>query len=175
MKDLEKQIARLAEGDISALGDLYEESKAAIYGLALSIIKNPQDAEDIMQNTYLKIYQSSLSYQPRGRPLAWILKITRNLALDKLRSMASKELPLDSEIIADRDSDFSEAALDRLVLSTVLNKLSEEERQIVMLHSVARLKHREIGEILDIPLGTALSRYHRSLAKLRKLLEEENK
>lgn len=62
-----------------------------------------------------------------------------------------------------------------MVLQTVLSRLSVEERQIVILHSVEGFKHREIAQILDLPLGTALSKYHRALSKLRKMLEEEEK
>ena len=105
--------------------------------------------------------------------MAWILTIARNLALDKVRSRPAGELSLQDEWIADARADFAETALDRLVLRTVLQMLTEEERQIVILHSVERLKHREIAKLLGIPLGTVLSKYRRSLSKLRNILEEE--
>jgi len=62
-----------------------------------------------------------------------------------------------------------------MALRAVLSELTEEERQIVILHSVERFKHREIAELLGIPLGTALSKYRRSLTKLRSMLEENAK
>ncbi len=173
MEDLDNQIMKLASGETGALEELYRRTKAAVYGLALSIVRHPQDAEDVMQDTYLRVHQGAVRYSSKGKPMAWILTITRNLALDKVRSKPAGDLPLEDEWFADSKSDFSEATLDRLVLGTALRKLSEEERQIVILRSVAQFKHREIAKLLGIPLGTALSRYHRSLSKLRAMLEEE--
>ena len=107
--------------------------------------------------------------------MAWLLRIARYLSLDRVRSNPAKELSLEEDWILDERSDFSESSLDKLVLKTVLSELAEDERQIVMLHSVERFKHREIADIMGIPLGTALSKYHRSLSKLKKMLEEERK
>ncbi|MDD2427540.1 MAG: RNA polymerase sigma factor [Eubacteriales bacterium] len=175
MQEIENQIKSLANGDTSAMGSLYERAKSAVYGLSLSIVKNSHDAEDVMQDTFIRVYEGSASYRAEGKPMAWILRIARNLSLDIVRSNPAQELSLEAEWILDADSDFSESSLDKLVLKMVLSQLDEEERQIVMLHSVERLKHREIAEILDIPLGTELSKYHRSLKKLRGLLEEKTK
>lgn len=175
MEDLDIQILNLAGGDNNALEKLYERSRTAVYGLALSIVRHPQDAEDVMQDTYLRIYQGAKSYRAKGKPMAWILTIARNLALDKVRSKSAGELPLVDEWLADPKEDFSESVLDRLVLRTVLRELPEVERQILILRGVEGLKHREIAKLLGIPLGTALSKYHRSLSKLRTILEEEGK
>ena len=175
MKDLERQIAKLAEGELGALESIYERSKTAVYGLALSIVRNKEDAEDIMQDSFLKIYRGAKSYQAKGKPMAWILRITRNLALDRLRAKHSGDLPLEEDKIAGKETDLSYDTADRMVLDTALQRLTVEERQIVILHSVEKLKHREIAEILDMPLGTALSKYHRSLSKLRNILEEDEK
>ena len=175
MQELENQIEQLAKGDISAMDNLYERTKSAVYGLSLSIVKNSHDAEDVMQDTYIRVYEGSAKYRRQGKPMAWILRIARNLSLDIVRSNPAKELPLEAEWIPDPGSDFSESSLDKLLLKMVLSQLDEEERQIVILHSVEKMKHREVAEILNIPLGTALSKYYRSLRKLRGLLEEKTK
>ncbi|HPX92580.1 MAG TPA: RNA polymerase sigma factor [Bacillota bacterium] len=175
MEDLDKQIMKLAGGDMDALETLYERTKTAVYGFALSIVRHPQDAEDVMQDTYIRVVQGSGRYHSKGKPMAWILTIVRNLALDKLRTSPDAELPFEDEWVSDSKADFTEAALDRMVLRTVLKELTEEERQIVILRSIEGLKHREIAKLLAIPLGTALSKYHRSLSKLRTILEEEGK
>ena len=175
MKDLDDQIVKIASGDSAALETLYERTKTAVYGLAISIVKHPQDAEDVMQDAYIRIYEGSGKYRPQGKPMAWIFTITRHLALDKVRANPGRELPLEDEWIPDPKADFSESTLDKMVLQTVLEELSEDERQIVILRSVEQLKHREIAQILGIPLGTALSKYRRSLSKLRKKLEEKGK
>ena len=168
---LEKLIFQISEGESSALEELYYLTKTAVYGFALSILANAQDAEDILQETYIRIHRSSRSYQARGKPLAWMLTISRNLSLDRLKEKTPHELPLEMKRIEARD--FSENVLDRLLLQRLLSELPKMERQIVMLHGVAGLKHREIAQMLGIPLATELSKYHRSLSKLRHLLEEE--
>ena len=175
MDKLETQIKQIANGDLQAMEPVYNRTKAAVYGLALSIVRNSQDAEDIMQETYIRVYEAATTYRPQGKPMAWLLRIARNLSLDRVRSNPAKELSLEEDWILDERSDFSESSLDKLVLKTVLSELAEDERQIVMLHSVERFKHREIADIMGIPLGTALSKYHRSLSKLKKMLEEERK
>ena len=175
MEQLEEQILKMGRGDTNGLEALHERTRASVYGLALSIVRNPQDAEDLMQDTYLRVYRGAAGYRPQGKPLAWILRITRNLALDKVRSRSAGELPLEESLVPDPRSDQSENTLDRLLLQTVLARLTEEERQIVILRSVEGFKHREIAELLGIPLGTALSKYRRSLSKLRKMLEEDLK
>ncbi|NLJ41650.1 MAG: sigma-70 family RNA polymerase sigma factor [Clostridiales bacterium] len=164
-------IAEMATGSIQALELLYQETKTAVYGFALSIIKNPQDAEDIAQDTYVRVFQAAKSYNPRGKPMAWILTITRNFSLMKLRR--NPEATFEDYTIEHGIQDFSENTIDRIVLKTAFRVLSDEEKQIVMLHSVAGLKHREIAEIMKIPLSTALSKYRRALSKLKKELREE--
>ncbi len=175
MKELEVQIGQMATGDPAALEAFYNRTRTAVYGLALSILRRKEDAEDVMHDSYLRVYQGASGYRARGKPMAWLLRITRNLALDKLRGQPARELSLEEEWLPDLKGDFSESSLDRMVLQTVLSRLSVEERQIVILHSVEGFKHREIAQILDMPLGTALSKYHRALSKLRKMLEEEEK
>lgn len=175
MKELERQIAQVARGDRKAFETVYERTKSAVYGLALSITRRKEDAEDVMQETYLRVHRGAGGYKARGKPMAWILTITRHLALDLVRSAPARDLPLEVDWLPDPASDFSEAALDRMVLEALLTSLKDDERQILVLRSTEGLKHKEIAKILDLPLGTVLSKYHRALSKLRKMLEEESK
>ncbi|MDL2232073.1 RNA polymerase sigma factor, partial [Ruminococcaceae bacterium OttesenSCG-928-L11] len=171
--EYEHLLGQMAEGDTVALEALYNRTKSAVYGFALSIVKNPQEAEDIMQDTYIRLFQSAGGYRAQGKPMAWILTIVRNLALMRLRDGKKAAPPIDEMPTLSDGQDFTEGSIDRMVLRTALAHLSEEERQIVMLHSVAGLKHREIGEIMQIPLSTTLSKYRRALAKLKNLIKEE--
>ena len=82
---LDTLLKRIGQGDKKALELLYHETKAAIYGFSLSITKNAADSEDILQETYLKIWASANKYAAKGTPMAWILTITKNLSLMKLR------------------------------------------------------------------------------------------
>lgn len=170
---IEDLILKLKEKNTDALEALYNKTKTSVYGLALSILKRPQDAEDITQETYIRIFHGAKDYQRKGKPMAWILRITRNLSFDRLKLKSESELLIESEWIPEKKENFTEESIDRLLLNTVLSQLSLEERQIVILHSLEGFKHREIASLLEIPLATAISKYHRSLSKLKKLLEGE--
>lgn len=166
----ESLLPRIAAGDREAFAAFYRQTDRAVYGFALSILKNRQDAEDIMQDTYLRILNAAASYQSHGKPLAWVLTIARNLALMRLRT-ADRTRPEDPENVESALSpagDGTESALDRLVLRGALSHLADQERQIVILHAVTGMKHREIAQLLQLPLPTVLSKYTRALAKLKK-------
>ncbi len=81
----EKLLLRVAQGDKEAFQRLYQNTDKTIYGFILSILRNPQDAEEIMQETYLKIWTSAAGYKSQGKPLAWMFTIARNLCYMKFR------------------------------------------------------------------------------------------
>ena len=78
-------LARVAGRDREALAELYQRTRTSVYGFALSILKNTQDAEDVLHDCYVNLYAAAAGYRSSGKPLAWILTITRNLCLMKLR------------------------------------------------------------------------------------------
>lgn len=166
----EELIVRTGTNDSDAFSELYHLTAQAVYGFVLSILKNQHDAEDIMQDTYLKIRQCAHLYQKQGKPMAWILTIARNLSLMRLREI-NKSAEVCSEP-ADETSDFSAISdsENRLILQTAFGILDNSERQIVLLHAVSGMKHREIAALLELPLSTVLSKYTRSLKKLKKLI-----
>ena len=157
--------------DMQALETLYGMSKSAVYGFALSILKHPHDAEDVMQEAYIKVFYGAKEYRPQGKPMAWILTIVRNLALMKIRQKKGTSLSIDEVWELPDSYNLAKESIDRILLHAVFSVLTDEERQVVMLHAVAGMKHREIAEILDIPLSTVLSKYKRTLSKLKKQLE----
>lgn len=150
----------------------YAMTKSSVYGFALFIVKNHEIAEDIMQDTYIRVFQYGNNYYSKNKPMAWLLTIVKNLSFTRLQHKSEKELPLEDEWLS-KDKDFSEASLDKILLNKVMKSLTDEECQIVILNSLVGLKHREIAELLDLPLSTTLSKYYRSLSKLRKMLKEE--
>lgn len=169
--DLDQCLTRMAKGDLEALSTLYQQTKSALYGFALSILRHPQDAEDILQEAYLHIYQNAARYQPGTKPLAWMFTITRNLALMKLRQQ-THQMDFTEEQWENYFTDtMAFTSEDRMVLSALLHHLSSEERQIVVLHAISGFKHREIAALLKLPLPTVLSKYHRALKKLQHVLE----
>ena len=169
---LETCIAQIAIGDKNALAELYGETKTAVYGFALSLLKNASDAEDVLQDTYVRIWTSAEGYTPMGKPMAWILTIAKNLATSKLRERSkAADIPEEEWLLFQAETP-AVSSDDRIALSSAMKTLSEEERQIVMLYAVSGLKHKEIAEFLSLPLSTVLSKYSRSLKKLKNTLKE---
>ena len=169
----EELFPRIGRGDAAAFEELYRLTEKTIYAYALSVLKHPSDAQDVMMETYLKIRESAHLYRPMGKPLAWMLTIARNLALMKLRAV-SHVSERSYDVLSD-ESEFS-GVMDRedgIVLRAALKLLEESERQIVLLHAVSGLKHQEIAQSLSMNLSTELSKYHRSLKKLKKHLAEQ--
>ena len=170
-EELEDLLLGVAAGDREALSGFYARTRTAVYGLALSYLRSGHDAEDVTQDTYIRVWNSAEGYRPQGKPMAWLLTITKNLSLMRLRERDKVvELPPEDWNTLAIDSP-AVTAEDRQVLTAALTALTDQERRIVLLHAVTGLKHREIAQILELPLATVLSKYHRALKKLRNRLE----
>lgn len=163
---------RIGQGDQAAFEALYRQTERAVYTFALSLLKNPHDALDVTQETYLKVRASAHLYQPQGKPLAWLFTIARNLSNSLLRQ-SGRSVSAEEYFSADGPGcAYLEDPSDRLALTAALDGLEELDRQVVLLHVVSGLKHREIAQDLGLPLGTVLTRYHRALKRLRHILSE---
>lgn len=163
---------RIGSGDMSAFDLLYRETERAMYTYALSLTRSHDEALDLVQEAYVKVLSAAHLYQPMGKPLAWMFTIQKNLHLSKLRK-SGRIVPLDTSDI-ENNSHFSyvEDPEDRMILEAALTILNSEEQQIVLLHAVSGMKHKEIVETIGIGLSTTLSKYNRALKKLRRFLEE---
>ena len=166
----ERLIKRIAEGDSEAFKAVYISTKSAVYGLALSVLGRSEDAEDVMHDTYISVFNSAKGYVPMGKPLSWIMTIARNLSYNHIRDRK------DTDDIQDHETDLSTDAIsdedNRIVLEAALKCLAQDEREIVMLHALTGMKHKEISEIMDMPLATVLSKYNRALKKMRNEIEQ---
>ncbi len=174
-KQLEKLIKAIADGDNSAFGEFYTMTDRAVFGYALSILKNTHDAEDIMQETYIRIRSSAHMYESQNKAFAWIFTIVRNLCYMKLRT--NKDWLFNSlEDYEHLQSEHNETEVeDKLVLKSLLRILNEQERQIVTLHAMTGMKHREIAQIMELPLPTVLTKYARAIAKMKKEIKADSR
>ena len=171
--EYDRLLALMKEGDRNAFHCFYTETAKSVYGYALSILKNPQDAEEAMQDTYLTAWEQAGKYQSDGKPMAWIFTITKNLCYMRLRRQTNWS-GVSLEELKEQESgwepgqlcDDIELAPEKQVLLEALKSLKEEERSIVLLHDASGMKHREIAELLQMPLPTVLSKYRRALKKL---------
>ena len=168
--ELDGYISEIAQGKPEGLDKLYGKTKSAVFGLSLSILKNFHDAEDVLHDCYISVYVNAPAYVSEKKPLAWILTIARNLCYKKLQTRKRTDY-LDSE---EAERFFTEHALpagdvaeDRFFIEECVNNLGDEERDVLILHAVAGMKFREISAFLGVPLPTVLSRYNRTVKKLR--------
>lgn len=165
---LEEYLKEIADDNMASLRLLYEETSAGVYSFTLSMLKNREDAEDAVQDVYLSIHRSAHLYTPMGRPMEWIMTVTKNICISKLRARNKlKSLSDEDKPIAFPDISQSE---DRMLLNEALKILTDEERKVIILKTVAQLKHREIATVLGIPQATVRSKYRRALKKLKQYL-----
>ena len=171
-RELEQLLLRTGQGDRDAFARLYSLTRDGVYALALSLLHDAHEAQDIAQDTFVKVWESAPAYRPQGSPMAWLLTVARNLARTRLRQ-GGRQVGLEAwNAIPAAAPDVSPE--DRQLLQEALARLSPEERQIVLLHAAAGLKHRETAQLLELPLSTVLSKYHRGLKKLHSLMKGEN-
>lgn len=169
----ESLFPRISKGDDNAFEELYYLTYKPMYAFILSMTLNREDAEDILQETYIKIRGACHLYHERGNPMAWMMKIAKNLYLMKLRSeKRQKTVNIDDCRIEDYRNELSLEQIsvteDRLLLEQLFQNISGEDRDIIIMHVVMGMKHREIAELLDMQIGTVLSKYHRSMKLLKR-------
>lgn len=169
---------KIAAGDNEAFTELYYASYKQIYGFLLSLTRNKEDAEDLLQNTFIRIRNGSHLYKKQGTPMTWMCAIAKNQYLDFVRKYG-KNRSVDfgevenyiSEGMAAKTDD-SKSVEDRMLLESAFSILGEQDRTIVVLHMINGLKHREISELTGLPLSTVLSKYNRSLKKMKEIVME---
>ena len=172
--ELQQLLIHIAGGEREALAELYQRTRSAVYGLALSYLKNAQDAQDLTQDVYVQVWDRAEQYRLTGSPMGWLLAVCRNLCLMRLRREERHAALSEEEWDAIPARECGLDADERALLQGALAVLGEEERRIVLLHAVTGLKHREIAALLELPLPTVLSKYHRALKKMRSFLEGDD-
>ena len=172
--ELQQLILRVAGGEREALAELYQRTRSAVYGLALSYLKNAHDAQDLTQDVYVQVWDCAAQYRPTGSPMGWLLAVCRSLCLMRLRREERHAALSEEEWDAIPMQECGLDTEERVLLQNALESLGEEERRIVLLHAVTGMKHREIAALLELPLPTVLSKYHRALKKMRSFLEGDD-
>lgn len=170
-------LQRIADGDQSAVAELYDGTKTLIFGLALRILGERTTAEDVVVEVYTQVWKQAQKYDAqRGTPLAWLLTVTRSRAIDALRArqrVRSTE-PLETAVDARADTpdpeEVSSLVERRRVVCRALDSLSAEQRQVIELAYFSDLSHTEIAKQLGQPVGTIKTRIRTGLLRLRELL-----
>ena len=170
-RELERLLSGIATGRPEDMSELYSRTRTAVYSLALSYLGNAHDAQDITQDTFVQVWERAGQYRPNGSPMGWLLTVCRNLALMRIRK-ADRHADLDDsgwDAIPAEEKGLS--VEERALLQDALALLDKNERRVVMLHAAAGMKHREIAVLLEMPLATVLSKYHRAIKKLRAFMK----
>lgn len=166
--ELSSYILQIANKDADALYKLYELINKNVYSFALSILRNHDDALEVMQDTFVSVYNNANRYENKDKPMAWILTITKNLSYMKLRK-SKKTTDIDDLEFSSIDNHD-----DKIFIKHLLDKLTKEEREIVILHVVNGFKFHEIAKLLDLKLSTTLSKYHRAIKRIKEIVKEES-
>lgn len=172
-EECDRLIVRIAQGDKEAFEKLYLNMKNPVFGLALTILQNFDDASDVMQETFLRVWRFAGQYRPGTDACAWVLKITRNLALAAYRkNKKTSPLELYENLLSAPEQ--GEKTIDRLFLQALLKMLKPKEQQVIVLFSFCSYSHKEIAKILHIPYATARWRFYSAVKKLSYFAKEEN-
>ncbi len=170
-EDWDALLGGIARGDEAAFEAFYRASDKLIYAYALSLTRSHEDAQDVMMETYLSIRTGAGRYRSQGKPLAWVFTVAKNAARSLQRAGAREELMAEPPETA-LPAWTADGSDDALALRAAMEVLDEQERQIVVLHAVSGMKHRELAGLTGLPLSTVLSKYTRALAKLRRALTQ---
>ena len=169
---------RLARRDVRALEALYDRYSRVLYSLALKMLADPEAAEEIVQETFLRLWQRPASYVPeRGRLLSWLLGVTHHRAVDRLRRRrlelrysSDHRLAEPSRLPPDPEDELL-ASLRGEAVVRALSTLPEAQRVAVELAYVHGMTQAEIAATLGEPLGTVKTRLRLAMQKLRSSLE----
>ena len=179
----EKLIKKIKKGDRDAFAELVELYKDKIYQVAYRLVGNAQEAEDVAQETFLRVYANLDHYDPTYKFSTWVYRIATNLSIDQLRKRKQvysidKEAPGADGIdwhdrLADQQPNPEEQTLTgelQLQVQQAINSLSPKYRAIMILRYIEDLSLQEISEVVKLPISTVKTRIHRGRESLKKKL-----
>jgi len=174
-------MARLARGDVSAIGELARRHQGRALELAFRTLGHWDLAEDVAQEAFMRLYRAAKTYQPQARFTTWLYRIVVNLCLDEQRRLAKAAVPLESVVSqglpASQENPAEKKELTELVEAAVQG-LPDRQRLTVVLHRYDGLSHAEISEItgwsesaVESLLVRAYANLREKLAKLKNFVE----
>ena len=175
----EQLLQAMQEGDQSALACLYDRHHEQLFSIALAILRNRQDAEDLLHDVFLACWHKAQQFDAqRGSAMAWLVTCMRNRALDRLRVLARIRTSAALLPEAAQHCDIAALSDDEERAQLAMKVLTEKQRKMIEMSYFAGMTHKEIAASCDIALGTVKSRIAAALVKLRRqldrLVESEN-
>ena len=169
-------VERCRQGDLGAFEEVYRIHSRRLYGVAVRMLGNPADAEDMLQEIFLAAHRKLDSFRGESALGTWLYRLAVNLCLDYLRSRTGRSINMtdaldDEPALPDAGSrGLADRVVTRMDLERALAQLPEGCRTAFVLHDVQGLEHREVGEIMGIAEGTSKSQVHKARLRLRTLL-----
>lgn len=177
-------ISHYLNGNIGALEFLINKHKGKVFTSIVILVKDKYLAEDIFQDTFMKVIDSFHAgvYQEEGKFLPWVMRISHNLCIDYFRKQKRKPIIVDGagndvlEYLGLADSNMEELIIKdqgTQTLKNLIKKLPDEQREVLVLRHYAELSFKEISEMTQVSINTALGRMRYALINLRKMMEEQ--
>ena len=172
---LVEQLRRIARRDRAAFSALYAQTSAKLFGIALRITRSTEAAEDVLQESFVAIWDRARDYDPdRGSAMGWLVTIVRHCAIDQRRRRAARPegRSAPEEALAGlAASDSADSRAELRALQRCLEELDEQPRRAVLLAYCYGLARDELARHLGVPVGTVKSWLRRSLERLQKCLD----
>jgi RNA polymerase sigma-70 factor (ECF subfamily) len=176
-------LRRIGQGDRRSFETLYDRFSGILFSTCYRVLNNQEAAEDTLQDVFIQIWEKAPFYDPaRGKPLSWAVTLTRNKAIDRLRSAQRRQrlqenLQSESETLDQFDDGSSLDAVTSVETSKLvraaITQLSNDQREAIELAFFSSLTQMEIAERLNVPLGTVKARIRRGMVKLRDVLSAQ--
>lgn len=177
-------VSNYIKGDESALATLIKRHQSKIYGFIYSKVGDRDIAEDIFQDTFIKVIRTlkSNSYNEEGKFLPWVMRISHNLVVDYFRSNKKMPVKRDTDeysvfsIMTDDSPNIERQLIDFQIekdLKKVINELPEDQKEVLMMRIYQDLSFKEISELTGVSINTALGRMRYALLNLRKIIEKK--
>lgn len=170
----EQLIKAIAARDEDALAFLYDRYKIILFSIILRLLNNREEAEDVLQEIFLQIWQKAKNFdENRGRPFTWLVTISRGRAIDRIRALAVRQrtaiesLIEKSEVVESVEAE-TIVKHQRLAIANILKELPKDQRTVLLLAYFEGFSQTEIAAKLDAPLGTVKTRMRKATIKLRK-------
>jgi RNA polymerase sigma-70 factor (ECF subfamily) len=175
--DIADLLARIALRDRKAFDRLYQHTSPKLFGVALRMMKDRSEAEDVLQEAYVRIWQRADRFRAgQGSALGWMVTITRNLCIDRLRARVLPVAPMDQAEDTADDGPTPEVALAqaeaRAQIDACLEELDDRRAEAVRGAYIEGWSYRELAERFGTPLNTMRTWLRRSLTRLRSCLEQ---
>lgn len=173
--DLVTLLSAIARQDRSALGQLYGQTSAKLYGICRRMMASEADAEDVLQDVYLAVWRNAGRFDPsKASPITWLCVVTRNKAIDRLRQKRSDE-PIDAAAeLADKEPlafDVMSDDEDQGRLAKCLEQINRQTSDLIQTAFFEGATYPQLAASQEVPLATMKSRIRRGLLSLRKCLE----